>query len=250
MTDATDAYAASAEYLDLLIAPFWDAAGPALAEAIRDTDAATGPVLDIGAGSGRGTLLLGDTLPKSEIIAVEPSPGLRAALLARLATHDALRPRVTVLPEPLPAAELPDRLGLVIALNVIGHFPPAERRALWNLLATRLAPGGRALLNLQPPTEPVAVPETLAATAHVGRRRYEGWARAEPVGDAILTWHMTYRTHHDGRLVAERTVSYPWYLLDETTLRAEATEAGLRARPLGPPELGLQVLTHSTALLA
>ncbi|MFR9722190.1 class I SAM-dependent methyltransferase [Streptomyces sp. MS19] len=246
MTDA-DAYAASAEYIDLLITPFWDVAGPVLAEAIRDIDAATGPVLDIGAGSGRGTLLLGETLPESEIIAVEPSPGLRAALLARLAGHDALRPRVTVLPEPLPAAELPDRLGLVIALNVIGHFPPAERRAVWHLLATRLAPGGRALLNLQPPTEPIAIPDTLAATAHVGRRRYEGWARAEPAGDTTLLWHMTYRTHHDGRQVAEQTVSYPWHLLDGTTLRAESEAAGLCARPLGPPDLGLYTLTPSTA---
>ncbi|TDC24422.1 hypothetical protein E1265_09730 [Streptomyces sp. 8K308] len=139
---------------------------------------------------------------------------------------------------------------MIAALNVIGHFPPVERRALWRLLATRLAPGGRALLNLQPPTQPVAVPETLAATAHVGRRRYEGWARAEPAGDTTLTWHMTYRTLHDGRQVAERTVSYPWHLLNETTLRAESEVAGLRARPLGPPELGLYDLAVPATPLA
>ena len=100
------------------------------------------------------------------------------------------------------------------------------------------------------PTEPVAVPEALVATAHVGRRRYEGVARAEPADDTTLTWHMTYRTHHDGRLVAERTVSYPWHLLDEATLRTELAAAGLRAQPLGPPELGLYALTHLSAPIA
>ena len=80
--------------------------------------------------------------------------------------------------------------------------------------------------------------------------RYEGVARAEPADDTTLTWHMTYRTHHDGRLVAERTVSYPWHLLDEATLRTELEPAGLRAQPLGPPELGLYALTHPSAPIA
>ncbi len=49
--------------------------------------------------------------------------------------------------------------------------------------ADRLASGGRAVLNLQPPTEPVSVPEVLASAVEVGHRRYEGWARAEPNTD-------------------------------------------------------------------
>jgi predicted O-methyltransferase YrrM len=38
--------------------------------------------VDIGAGGGLGTLVIAKALPRAEIIAVEPSPGLRAVLLS------------------------------------------------------------------------------------------------------------------------------------------------------------------------
>jgi hypothetical protein len=38
--------------------------------------------VDIGAGGGLGTLVIAKALPRAKIIAVEPSPGLRAVLLS------------------------------------------------------------------------------------------------------------------------------------------------------------------------
>jgi SAM-dependent methyltransferase len=240
-----DAYAESAEFIDMLIGPHWNALGPVVADAVKGAEAGAGPVLDIGAGSGRGTLVLARALPDAEILAVEPSPGLRSALLARVIADDDLRARVTVLPEGILETGLPERLGAAVAMNVIGHFSPGERRALWDLLAARLAPAGRLVLNLQPPTEPVTVPRSLAGTARVGRRRYEGWAAAEPAGDAALTWHMTYRTLQDGEVVDERVVSYHWHLLAEPRLRDELARAGLALRALAPSELGTYAVTHA-----
>ncbi|MFI0470709.1 class I SAM-dependent methyltransferase [Saccharopolyspora sp. 5N102] len=242
----TDEYAESAEYIDILISPFWDDFGPALADAIKAIDP-TGPVIDIGAGSGCGTLAIGDALPAAEIFAVEPSAGLRSALLAKVNSHESLRNRVTVLPEGFLEAELPDRLGLVVAMNVIGHFSPAERRDIWKLLAERLAPGGRAVLNLQPPSEPVNIQEAVASTGSIGRRRYECRARAEPTGDGTLTWHMTYRTYQGDEVVDQREVSYSWHLVAEPQLREELAQAGLRLHPLEPTDLGMYAITRTEA---
>jgi hypothetical protein len=84
-------------------------------------------------------------------------------------------------------------LGAVVAMNVIGHFDAAGRRTIWAMLADRLGPGGRAVLNLQPPAEPVALPESRFADVRIGRRRYEGCGRAEPAGPDRIIWH-TART--------------------------------------------------------
>ncbi|WP_116051228.1 class I SAM-dependent methyltransferase [Amycolatopsis palatopharyngis] len=240
-----DEYAESAEYIDILISPFWNDLGPALAAAIKDVDPSDGPIIDIGAGSGCGTTVIARYLPKAEIVAVEPSPGLRSALLAKVSADAALRRRVTVLPERFLEADLPDRLSLAVAMNVIGHFSPPERHRIWGLLAERLAPNGRVVLNLQPPSEPIAVPDTVSSTVDVGRRRYEGSARAEPTGDRTLTWYMTYRTYQGHDLVDERRASYTWHLLTERQLRDELAQANLQLRHLEPADLGMCVITRA-----
>ncbi|MGI8312326.1 class I SAM-dependent methyltransferase [Saccharopolyspora hattusasensis] len=242
-----DQYAESAEFIDILIGPFWSALGPALAAAARATDTTSGPVVDVGAGSGSGTLVLADALPDAEIFAVEPSAGLRSALLARVNGHDSLRERVTVLPEGFLDAALPGRLSLVVAMNVIGHFSPLERLEIWRLLAERLAPDGRAVLNLQPPAEPVEVPEAVVASERVGRRRYECRARAEPAGEEMLTWHMTYRTYQNEQIVDERKLSYAWHLVSEPQLRDELAPAGLRLHRLDPADLGMFTIGRTQA---
>lgn len=91
-----DQYRLSAEYVDIMSRDAWQAIGPVLAEALRDVDVSAGPVVDVGAGSGLGTAVVGRALPEFEIVAVEPEAGLRAVLLARLADDPALARRVTV----------------------------------------------------------------------------------------------------------------------------------------------------------
>ena len=61
------------------------------------------------------------------MVAVEPSPGLRSALLARVHGDEDLRTRVTVLPSSFPDVELPERFSALIAMNVLGHFDTAQR---------------------------------------------------------------------------------------------------------------------------
>jgi SAM-dependent methyltransferase len=234
-----DQYEQSAEFIDVMMAPHWPSFGPPLARALRGTP---GTIVDVGAGGGHGTRVIAQAVPDVDIVAVEPSPALRAVLLARVSEDLGLRSRVTVLPEGVLEAVLPGSLGGVVAMNVIGHFAPAERHRIWDLIAERLLPGGRAVLNLQPPTEPVTVPEFRAAEVRIGRRRYECRGRAEPAGADRLTWHMTYRTYEGEELVGELTTSYAWWTLAEEGLKAELDEHGLGTTRTGPAELGMYVI--------
>lgn len=88
------------------------------------------------------------------------------------------------------------------------------------------------------------MPESVAATAQVGRLTYEGRAKAEPIGNGTPTWFMTYRTLDGDAVIDERTASYAWHLVDETGLRAEVTAHGLTLTPTGDPQLGVYTITH------
>ncbi|GGT03983.1 methyltransferase type 12 [Planobispora rosea] len=236
----TDPYERSAEFIDVMMAPHWDAFGPPLTKVLQGFG--PGPIVDLGAGGGLGTMVIAEALPDAEIMAVEPSPALRSVLTARMSERPGLRDRVTVLPGNLLRAALPPGVSGVVAMNVIGHLAPEERRGLWNLLV----PGVRAVLNLQPPAEPVEVPTTRFADLRLGRHRYEGWGRAEPAGPDSVTWHMSYRVYEGEQLVREVTTDYAWRVLGERTLREELREHHLTLTPVGPEDLGMYVVERET----
>ncbi|AOS63693.1 Methyltransferase domain [Actinoalloteichus hymeniacidonis] len=238
-----DEYEVSGEFLDLLIAPHWEFLEPALKDALDGVDASTGPVLDLGAGSGRALAPIDAALPDAEIWAFEPARTLRSILLSAVAASPRLRDRVTVIDRgPLEAPSLPETFSAMVAINMIGHLTPTDRGRLWDLLAERLATEGRVVLNLQPPARPESVPETAPISARVGRRRYEGTGRAEISGPDSVTWQMTYRVYHDEEIQAEHRVHYDWWVLDEDTLRAEVAARGLRTARTGPSELAMYTI--------
>jgi SAM-dependent methyltransferase len=239
-----DPYERSAEYLDLMIAETWQSLGPALADVLQQVKAAPGPVADIGAGTGRGVRAICAALPGGDpVLAVEPSSTMRAVLLARVHDDRELRGRVTVLAEDAAHAPLPDGLRAIVAVNVLGHLPPADRRALWGSAARQLAPGGALIVGVVPPFTPQQVPRTRMASVTVGALHYEGWATAEPSGQDEITWHMDYRVLRDGLPLSEVTVDYRWWVASESQLAEEAAEAGLVMRPAGNPDFGLHLLT-------
>ena len=51
---------------------------------LAGADPSAGPMLDLGAGTGLSTVALADAVPDATILAVEPSPALRAAVLPAL----------------------------------------------------------------------------------------------------------------------------------------------------------------------
>ncbi|WP_206306011.1 class I SAM-dependent methyltransferase [Streptomyces sp. RFCAC02] len=145
-----DPYASSAPYIDPLIAGFWYGIAPALVDELRTLRADIGPVVDIGAGSGRGVRVIHDALPDAPVLAVEPSVPMRAALLARLADDPLLGDRVTVTASDALDCPLPDRMRAAVCMNMLGHLAPDERRSFWRRLARRLAPGERSSSTTRP----------------------------------------------------------------------------------------------------
>lgn len=96
------------------------------------------PVLDIGAGTGLTTALIARAAPHAEILAIEPDPAMRSALMTRVWSDPDMRQRVTIMPMDALSAPLPERIaGAVLSASLV-HFSPDERRCLWARLASRL----------------------------------------------------------------------------------------------------------------
>ncbi|WP_067599070.1 class I SAM-dependent methyltransferase [Nocardiopsis listeri] len=239
MPEHDDPYDHSGQFIDPMITGWWEHHGTTVADALRDLPTDAGPVVDAGAGGGLGTRLIARTLPRAHVLAIEPSLPLRSVLLSRVFEDPHLRPRVTVDGDDLLSARLPNRLGGVVAANLIGHFSPHERDRLWEDLVARLTPGAFVLLNLPAPVEPERVGRTRMAELHIGGRHYVGWAEAEPIGTEQLSWNMTYEVYEGDRLISRDEIHYAWWTLSEQALHAEATPHGLLVVPHGPAEAGL-----------
>lgn len=224
-----DPYAVAAEFLELMSQEAWRWLRPALAACLDGVDASAGPVLDLGAGTGLGTEVVLDAIAGATVLAVEPSPALRAALFTRVLARSDGAARVTVVPGTLGEVALPERLGGVIGMHMLGHLSTAQRRELWHELASRLAPGAPAVVNLQPPAKPLAVPLAEFVTCTVGHRRYAGSGEAQPDGPDSVQWRMTYRTFEGDDLVAEAEARYHWWTVAPDQLLAEVAAAGLVA---------------------
>lgn len=218
-------YDGAAEYVHLLSLPMWQGLRPRLAAALAGVNGGTGPVLELGAGTGLGTEVVLDTV-EAAVLAAEPSAVLRAVLLARLAARPDIH-RVTVYPAGAADVPLPDRLAGVVGMHMVGHVRPADRRTLWAALAERLAPGAPVVVNLQPPATAVAVPLTPPYGSSVGGLTYQGQGSAEPTGPESVRWRMTYRTLDGDRVLAEVRAEYDWWVLSDSGLAAELTAVGL-----------------------
>lgn len=224
-----DDYAVAAEYYDLWSADYWKTLGPDLATSLAGVDPGAGPVLELGAGTGLGTVVVADAVPGAQVVAVEPSRAMRAGLTARLMAREDLHDRVTVLPYDLARMPWPERLGAFVAMAMLGHLAPDERAQLWRDLAVRLGPGAPAVVLLQPPGRPEVVPPTRHTSRRLGALDYEGWSEAEPVGERTLRWTMTYRVLSEGELVDEVHWSSSFHTVSQDDVAAETAEAGLTA---------------------
>ncbi|MHA6628698.1 class I SAM-dependent methyltransferase [Pseudonocardia sichuanensis] len=228
-------YAAVAEFVEIALSEAWTELDLQLAESL--TRAPSDPhaaVVDIGAGGGRGVLAVGRSMPIGPIVAVEPSAPMRAVLLSRLALDpELLRGRTTVLPTDLAGADLPGRWSAALALNMLGHLEPTQRRRLWDMAADRLLPGAPLLITVQPPYTVTAIPEMDWGSVPVGRQSVVTSGRAEPDGPKSVVWHITYRVVEGRQVLREERMSHRWYVLDVAGLCAELDDAGLRAEAVG-----------------
>ncbi|MFB6749674.1 Gfo/Idh/MocA family oxidoreductase [Streptomyces sp. NPDC056353] len=245
----TAPYSPSAEFFDLVAAEHTaTASAPAVAALLADADLSAGPVVDIGAGTGLVTEAVARARPDAEIIACEPSVGMRAVLTSRVFSDADLRTRVTVTADAAPDLDLPDRISVVLLCGVLGHLDADARARLWRRLNRRLAPGGLVVVELMQFERPSTLPETRLATATAGRHRYE-WSFAgapDETEDGVMRLRSTWRVYRDGAGQPEREVhdSYRWtpFALADVVAESGMTARTLPTRPGAPP---LAVLTRT-----
>ncbi|WP_233645010.1 Gfo/Idh/MocA family oxidoreductase [Streptomyces sp. BSE6.1] len=245
----TAPYSPSAEFFDLVAAEHTaTASAPAVAALLADADLSAGPVVDIGAGTGLVTEAVARARPDAEIIACEPSVGMRAVLTSRVFSDADLRTRVTVTADAAPDLDLPDRISVVLLCGVLGHLDAEARARLWRRLNRRLAPGGLVVVELMQFERPSTLPETRLATATAGRHRYE-WSFAgapDETEDGVMRLRSTWRVYRDGARQPEREVhdSYRWtpFALADVVAESGMTARTLPTRPGAPP---LAVLTRT-----
>ncbi|MET7814160.1 Gfo/Idh/MocA family oxidoreductase [Streptomyces sp. NPDC005395] len=245
----TAPYSPSAEFFDLVAGEHTaTASAPAVAALLADADLSAGPVVDIGAGTGLVTEAVARARPDAEIIACEPSVGMRAVLTSRVFSDADLRTRVTVTADAAPDLDLPDRISVVLLCGVLGHLDADARARLWRRLNRRLAPGGLVVVELMQFERPSTLPETRLATATAGRLRYE-WSFAgapDETEDGVMRLRSTWRVYRDGAGQPEREVhdSYRWtpFALADVVAESGMTARTLPTRPGAPP---LAVLTRT-----
>lgn len=189
-----DFYSPVAEFYDLV--PRAHAEGEAaLRKILAEVDPSAGPVVDIGAGTGRTCRIVAEVLPTAKILASEPAPAMRAVLTHEVVTDDDLRARVTIVPEAAQSVVLPESISALILFGVLGHIGQEDRRALWDRVLPRLAPGAPVLVELLPVSRPTTLPKMQLAREQIGELVYEGSIEAEPVGGDLIemtsTWEVS-----------------------------------------------------------
>ncbi len=227
-------YAVSAEFYDLLQAEddrrlaerrFAEAAGRARVG-----------VVDAGAGTGIVTEVLVGAA-SAPVHAIEPSPAMRTALLARMARLGAdRRARVTVHPQSVDGCGLRDAADLVVASNVVACLEPATRRATWRALAAALVPGGLLLFDPPPTRVPAEEGSRLLPPVRLGPDLYGARLTLTP-DRALVVARYDYRVERDGVVVREEEESFRMWPATSAVLEEELAAAGLTV--VDPPHADL-----------
>jgi SAM-dependent methyltransferase len=162
-----------------------------------------GPVLELGAGSGRVTAALARA--GHEVLAVEPAAAMRARGQARLASLG-LAERVTWLDADMRTLELGRRVPLVVApFNALMHLDTlADQDAALGAARRHLAPGGTFAADVYAPR---FAPEGVVRVEPFGPDRGAEllvWQRHDPLAQVLVTEHRLDEVDPEGRVRRRR----------------------------------------------
>ncbi len=220
--DGVAGYATIAEFADLLAGDLWETVELVLLDVLAGLEPTSGPLVDVGAGTGVGLAAVHRAAPGLRVVAVEPSPAMRVALHARLVDAPELLAATTVVPTQLAQANLPDRAAAVLAVGVLGHLDDAERTKLWRYVSTSLRPGAPCVVSLVAPSRPAAIPSLRVGERQVGRNLVEGWTSAEPIDERSIAWTQRFRiADPNGLTLREANATVAWRCDGVDDLRAE-----------------------------
>lgn len=224
--DFRDDYMYVAEIYDLLSKPHWDSIRPLVTDALKGVDPTYGPVVDLGAGTGQATHVVGDALPDVKIIATEPSSAMRIALINKIANRADLKPRVTVQNNLAQRVELPDRISGVVAFGMLGYLTEEQRREMFARLNSRLPAGAPIIIELMALAKPQDMVPARIARETMGEHTYEVWMRGEAAGENMVRYASAFTITKGGKVVRRMHVEQEWFTFGIEELEAESGLVG------------------------
>jgi len=158
-----------------------------------------GPVLELGAGSGRVTAAL--AREGFEVLAVEPAAAMRARGIARV-TSAGLAERVTWIDADMRDLALGVRVPLVIApFHALMHLPSiADQDAALAAARAHLAPGGSFATDVYVPRFGPDGVVRVEPDWHGLDGDLFVWQQHDPVAQVVVTEHRLDRIDPDGRV--------------------------------------------------
>jgi SAM-dependent methyltransferase len=203
----------------------------------RVAELCAGPILDLGAGTGRVALHLARR--GHRVVAVDRAPELTAALGARAAAHDL---PVTAVTADVRSFQRSSHFGLILAPMQLVHLLGGRRgrRMMLEAVEASLRPGGEfyaALLD--DPLPPLGPPTPEAPPPLPDVREVDGWVHSSlPVAirisdEAIAIERLRQLVSPQGTLTEELDV-VRLDRLTPATFESEAEACGLRPLPRLP----------------
>ena len=169
-----------------------------------------GPVLELGAGTGRVTLALAEV--GVEVVALEPNAAMRERAAARLAAAAERRPalgeRVRIVDGDARALALDERFALIVAaFNTLMHLEHmVDQDAALQRAREHLAPGGAFACDVFVPrfgpTGVVRAEPAWATLAGPGADLFV-WQHHDPVAQVVVSHHRLDRTGDGGRVTRQ-----------------------------------------------
>lgn len=185
-------------------------------------------ILEIGAGTGLITTSLADWTP-AEIVALEPSAGMRGVLLSRLSSRPELLQRVTVLACDALNLDLDEPVEAMVMINVMYALEPAYRRRLWPVLAARLEPGGLLVFTWRDGGPPSPRPLQEQTSRQVGRHTYTVLSEILESDEEACHARYLYRITKDDKVISEEEIAGhmcrpPWDVIQGELVGAGFTQ--------------------------
>jgi SAM-dependent methyltransferase len=249
MAPSTDPYTFTPGYYDLFRAK--DGALPSVA-LFADLAPDGGSALELGPGTGRITLAVARRA--ASVCCLERSPTMRAVLLAKLAGEPDLWGRVTVLPGSAPSFKLARQFDYIYLAGVLEHVPQADRPLLFRSIASHLAPGGIAAMDMVLTMPAPEMSERDMDQVQLGDCRYVYSVQAERLGPDLSRLQMTYRTYYQDKLISTEMVTRLHNMHRPGPVMADLAAVGLVPVPVtelpntnyGPVDPGAVVVRKPT----